>query len=75
MTDASLTIAEFCAAEKLSRSKLYLLWAEGKGPRTFNVGTKRLISHEARHEWRRAREAETAAALTRPVDFSEVQAA
>lgn len=60
--DASLTIAEFCAAEKVSRAKLYLLWAERKGPRTFNIGTKRLISAEARQEWRHAREAESVAA-------------
>jgi hypothetical protein len=60
MTDASLTVAEFCAAEKISRSMLYQLWAEGKGPRTFFVGTKRLISAEARQEWRRALEAEAA---------------
>ena len=61
--DASLTIAEFCAAEKVSRSKLYLLWAEGKGPRWFNIGTNRRISHEARQEWRREREAEAAASV------------
>ena len=59
MTDASLTVSEFCAAEKLSRSMLYKLWAEGNGPRTFNVGTKRLISYESRQEWRHAREAES----------------
>ena len=62
MTDESLTIAEFCAAEKISRSMLAKLWSQGKGPRWFHVGTKRLISHEARQEWRRAREAEAAAA-------------
>ena len=63
MTDESLTLAEFCAAEKISRSMLYKLCEQGKGPRMFAVGTKRLISHEARQEWRRAREAETAAPM------------
>ena len=29
VTDPSLTIAEFCAAEKIGRSKLYQLWREG----------------------------------------------
>ena len=58
MTDASLTIAEFCAAEKISRAKLYLLWREGKGLRWFNIGVTKRISHEARQEWRRALEAE-----------------
>ncbi|HKA78130.1 MAG TPA: transcriptional regulator [Pseudolabrys sp.] len=62
MTDESLTIAEFCAAEKISRTTFQKICSQGKGPRTFNVGTKRLISHEARKEWRRAREAEAAAA-------------
>lgn len=60
MNDASLTIAEFCAAEKVSRSKLYLMWAEGKGPRWFMIGTTRRISAEARRDWRRALEAEAA---------------
>jgi hypothetical protein len=65
--DRSFTITEFCEAERLSRSKLYLLWGEGKGPRTFTIGTKRLISAEARLEWRRAREAETAAKVVEVV--------
>ena len=31
--DASLTIAEFCQAEKISRSMLYRAWSEGWGPK------------------------------------------
>jgi hypothetical protein len=31
--DASLTIDEFCRAEKISRSMLYRAWSEGWGPR------------------------------------------
>jgi hypothetical protein len=58
VSDPSLTIGEFCRAEKLSRSKLYLLWAEGKGPRWFNIGSHKRISHEARTEWRQRLEAE-----------------
>jgi predicted DNA-binding transcriptional regulator AlpA len=58
--DPSLTINEFLAAEKMCRSMLYKLWNEGKGPRSFTIGTKRMISAEARLEWRRARETETA---------------
>jgi hypothetical protein len=57
VTDESLTINEFCAAEKLSRSMLYRAWKEGWGPHYFLVGTHRRISHEARIEWRREREA------------------
>jgi hypothetical protein len=59
--DHSYTITEFCEAERISRSKLYAMWSENKGPRWFNVGNARRISHEARTEWRRAREAEAAA--------------
>jgi hypothetical protein len=58
--DPTYTIDEFCEAERISRSKLYLLWGEGKGPRWFKVGSARRISHEARTEWRRARESEAA---------------
>jgi hypothetical protein len=58
MADPSYTIAEFCAAERLSRSMLYKLWHQGKGPRWFNVATHRRISHQARTEWRQQREAE-----------------
>ena len=68
MTDPSLTINEFCAAERISRAKLYTLWAEGKGPRWFSIGTHRRISHEARVEWRRGLEAETAASNGKSTD-------
>jgi hypothetical protein len=60
VSDPSLTPKEFCAAEKISRSMLYKLWGQGKGPRWFYVGTTRRISHEARQEWRRAGEAAAA---------------
>ena len=49
---AAYTLTEFCIAHRLSRSKLYQLWAAGIGPRWMYVGTKRLIS-----DWRREREA------------------
>ena len=56
--DPSYTIAEFCAAERMSRGKLYDLWNKGMGPRWFNIGSSRRISHEARIAWRRKLEAE-----------------
>ena len=56
---AAFTVSEFCDAHRISRSKLYQLWAEGTGPRTMDVGTKRLISVEAAADFRRAREAES----------------
>jgi hypothetical protein len=56
--DPSYTVNEFCLAEKISRAQLYVDWANGRGPRFFYNGRSRRISHEARVEWRRAREAE-----------------
>ena len=57
-SEQSYKIDEFCAVERLSRAMLYKLWAQGKGPRWFQVGNRRHISHEARVEWRRKLEAE-----------------
>jgi hypothetical protein len=56
--DASLTIAEFCQAEKISRSMLYRAWSEGWGPKFYRVGVTRRITYRARLEWQREREAE-----------------
>ena len=61
MTDETLTIDQFCRAEKISRDTLYKLWRQGKGPRWFRVGAYKRISHEARQEWRRGLETEAAA--------------
>jgi hypothetical protein len=60
--DASLTINEFCRAEKISRSMLYQAWSEGWGPTFYRVGVTRRITHRARLEWQREREAEATAA-------------
>jgi hypothetical protein len=54
---AAYTVNEFCAAHRISRAKLYQLWAAGLGPRFMHVGTKRIISIEAAADWRRAGEA------------------
>jgi hypothetical protein len=53
---AAFTIAEFCQAHRISRSKLYQLWAAGIGPRFMKVGVKVLVSIEAAADWRRERE-------------------
>ena len=53
---ATFTITEFCEAHRISRSKLYQLWAAGTGPRVMKVGVKVLISVEAAADWRRERE-------------------
>jgi hypothetical protein len=54
---AAYTIAEFCAAHRISRSKLYQLWAAGAGPRFMHIGSKKIITVEAAADWRRAGEA------------------
>jgi hypothetical protein len=58
--DPTYTVNEFCAAERISRAQLYEDWSAGRGPRFFYNGKCRRISHEARIEWRRQREAEAA---------------
>ena len=57
MQASSLTIAEWCAHRRVSRSMFYKLDAEGLAPRTHNVGVKRLISPQADAEWLQQREA------------------
>jgi hypothetical protein len=54
---AAYTVAEFCTAHRISRSKLYQLWRAGAGPRVIRVRTKILITNEAAADWRRACEA------------------
>ena len=58
MTEASMTLAEWCAHRRVCRSMFYALEKQGRAPRTHRVGVKRLISAEADAEWLRAREAE-----------------
>ena len=41
----SYTVDEFAASERMSRSMVYKLWKQGKGPRFYMVGTVRRISH------------------------------
>jgi predicted DNA-binding transcriptional regulator AlpA len=63
MTEASMTLAEWCAHRRVCRSMFYALEKQGRAPRTHRVGVKRLISAEADAEWLRAREAESAEAV------------
>jgi predicted DNA-binding transcriptional regulator AlpA len=60
-TPVAFTIAEFCETHRLSRSKLYQMWNAGTGPRKMQIGSKILISVEAAADWRREREAASAA--------------
>jgi hypothetical protein len=54
---AAYTIPEFCNSHRISRAKLYQLWAAGAGPRYINIGVKRIISVEAAEAWCRQMEA------------------
>ena len=54
---AAFTIAEFCEAHRISRSKFYQLLNEGAAPRLMKVGTKVLITTESAARWRADREA------------------
>ncbi|ABE62951.1 putative transcriptional regulator [Nitrobacter hamburgensis X14] len=58
----SLTINEFCTAQKISRAYFYLLVRDGRAPRSFKLGKTTRISEDAVREWIAAREAETAVA-------------
>jgi hypothetical protein len=61
LVDPSFTIAEFCEVERMSRSALYNLWKQGKGPRYYLNGTSRRITGQARRDFHREREADAQA--------------
>jgi hypothetical protein len=54
-TDA-YSIDEFCSRHRISPQLFYKMKPQGLMPRTFNVGTRVLISKEAAAAWRRERE-------------------
>lgn len=58
----ALSIDEFCARHRISRTLFYKLKSEGLMPATFKLGSRVLISREAATAWRRAREATDTAA-------------
>ena len=60
VSDPSYTVNEFCAAERISRSMLYKMWAAGYGPDFYLVGVTRRITHRARIDFQRQREAAAA---------------
>jgi hypothetical protein len=57
---AAYSVGEFCMAHRISRSKLYQMWAAGSGPRVMRIGSKVLVTVEAAADWRAAREAASA---------------
>jgi hypothetical protein len=63
--DASMTIDEFCASQRISRAFFYVMLREGWGPRLMYLGASVRISAEARRDWRREREVSAAAGIRR----------
>lgn len=53
MQQQTYTIQQFIMAFNVSRSTLYRLWQEGKGPRTVRVKRRVLIAAEAANDWLR----------------------
>lgn len=56
---ATYSVSTFCEAHNISRSYLYRLWREGRGPLRMKLGRRTLISKEAAKEWRQRIQAET----------------
>ena len=54
---AAYSIDEFCTAHRLSKSLLFSLWRDGRGPRRMVMGRVVRITAEAAAEWRREIEA------------------
>ena len=50
---AASTINQFCTDNSISRTRLYALWKEGRGPRYFLNGTHRRITivRAQRQDW------------------------
>ncbi len=61
VTDTQMySLAEFCAAHRISRSLLYQLLKQDQGPRITKIGNRVLISRRAAEEWRERVERESA---------------
>lgn len=61
---AAYTVAEFCAAHRISQGAFHKLTGLGLSPRMMRVGVKNLISVEAARDWRVRMEALTAERYT-----------
>ncbi len=47
-----MSVPEFCQDNRISRSHLYNLLRQGKGPRIIKAGRRTLVTQEAAAEWR-----------------------
>jgi predicted DNA-binding transcriptional regulator AlpA len=60
MNHQALTVAQFCAAHgNMSRTLFYELLKQGRGPVTFKLGRKTLISSHAAADWVKRMESES----------------
>ena len=54
--EPSYSVAEFCAAEGLTRTTFYKMRRQGFGPREMRIGRVIRITHRARLDWQQERE-------------------
>jgi hypothetical protein len=55
----AFNVRQWCDRNSVSRTQLYRLWAEGRGPRFFWLGKERRISIESDIEWRAQMQADS----------------
>ena len=60
----ALTVTEFCQAHAISKAFFYMLRGRQRGPKTFKVGRRTLVSVEAAAEYAEAMRLNLNAALT-----------
>lgn len=51
-----LTVHECCDLYRIGRTKFYDLMNTGRGPKSFQIGRRRLVTREAAEEWLRTQE-------------------
>jgi hypothetical protein len=56
---AVYSVQRFCDSHKVSRTHLYKLWREGRGPSFFWLGDQKRITAEAAAEWRARMQADS----------------
>lgn len=59
--EPSYTVTEFCAAERMSKVRLYEEWKDGVGPQFYWNGNRRIIPHSARLEYQQRKIADAEA--------------
>lgn len=55
--DPTYSPSDFAKAEGIGKTRLYEMWRHGEGPRFYWNGKCRRITHRARLDWQREREA------------------